>query len=310
MSRAHKPARPQLRHPDPHQTVTDRIIADLETGVRPWTRPWDNGATGARPRRHDGQPYHGVNVLTLWAEAALRGYTRSVWMTFRQALALGGCVRKGEKGVPVVYANRLVSAGPDTDADPHPGPDSAPRSRGFSILKSYTVFNLDQIDGLADRYPATVSAIPDPALRVARADAFFAATGAVVAHGGGQAFYAPGADRIQMPAFESFRNVEGYYATLGHEMTHWTGHPSRLDRNFGAGRFGDEGYAREELVAELGAAFLCADLGLTLEPRPDHAAYLACWLKVLRADKRFIFTAAAHAERAVAWLHDRQPPAV
>lgn len=310
MPRAHEPARPQPRHPDTHQTVTDRIIADLETGVRPWTRPWDNGATGVRPLRHDGQPYHGVNALTLWAEAALRGYTRPVWMTFRQALALGGNVRKGEKGVHVVYANRLVNADPDTNADQNPDTENALRARGFSVLKSYTVFNLDQIDGLANRYPAPSSVILDPALRIARADAFFSATGAVVAHGGGQAFYAPGPDRIQMPAFESFLDVEGYYATLGHEMTHWTGHWSRLDRTFGAGRFGDDGYAREELVAELGAAFLCADLGLTLEPRPDHAAYLASWLQVLRADKRFIFTAAAHAERAVAWLHDSQPQAV
>ncbi len=307
MSRAHEHARPQPRHPDPHQTVTDRIIADLETGVRPWTRPWDNGATGVRPLRHDGQAYHGVNVLTLWAEAARRGYTRPVWMTFRQALALGGAVRKGETGVRIVYASRRISDEPDTDANAVANEDL--RNRGFSVLKSYTVFNLDQIDGLGDRYPATVSDTLDPALRIARADAFFAATGAVVAHGGGLAFYAPGPDRIQMPAFESFLDVEGYYATLGHEMTHWTGHPSRLDRPFGAARFGDDGYAREELVAELGAAFLCADLGLTLEPRPDHAAYLASWLKVLRADKRFIFTAAAHAERAVAWLHDKQPAA-
>lgn len=309
MPRAYEPARTHPRHPDLHQTVTDRIIADLETGVRPWTRPWDNGGTGVRPLRHDGQPYHGVNVLTLWAEAALRGYTRPRWMTFRQALALGGSVRKGEKGVQIVYANRLVSADPDTDAAPAPDTDSTLRARGFSILKSYTVFNLDQIDGLADRYPTTGSVILDPALRVARADAFFASTGAVIAHGGDQAFYAPGPDRIQMPAFASFRDVGGYYATLAHEMTHWTGHPNRLDRSFGAGRFGDEAYAREELVAELGAAFLCADLGLTVEPRSDHAAYLASWLRVLRADKRFIFTAAAHAERAVAWLHDRQPPA-
>ena len=129
----------------------------------------------------------------------------------------------------------------------------------------------------------------------------------MIGHGGVQAYYTPGPDRIQMPPFETFVDAEGYYATLGHEMTHWTRHPTRLDRDFGRQRFGDEAYAREELVAELGAAFLCADLGLALEPRPDHAAYLASWLQVLRQDKRFIFSAAAHAERAVAFLHDLQP---
>lgn len=304
MPRAHEPARPQHQHlhQDPHQQVTDRIIADLETGVRPWTRPWADGGMGVRPLRHDGQPYHGVNVLTLWAEAALRHYSVPVWMTFRQALALGGAVRKGEKGVRVVYANRLVR----TDSD---APEGAPE-RHIGFLKSYTVFNLRQIEGLEDRYPTAPTSSLDPALKVVAIEAFFAATGAVIGHGGVQAYYAPGPDRIQMPPFETFVDAEGYYATLGHEMTHWTRHPTRLDRDFGRQRFGDEAYAREELVAELGAAFLCADLGLTLEPRPDHAAYLAFWLQVLRADKRFILSAAAHAERAVAFLQGLQsePP--
>lgn len=302
MTRAHAPARPQTPHKDPHQDVTDRIIADLETGVRPWTRPWTDGGPGVRPLRHDGQPYHGVNVLMLWAEAALRGYAVPVWMTFRQALALGGAVRRGERGVGVVYANPLTSS----DSDDRDGE----RERPIGFLKRYTVFNLGQIEGLDDRYPTAPAAVLDPGLKVAAAEAFFAATGAVIRHGGGQAYYAPGPDRIQMPAFETFTDAEGYYATLGHETTHWTRHPSRLDRDFGRQRYGDDAYAREELVAELGAAFLCADLGLALEPRPDHAAYLASWLQVLRQDKRFIFAAAAHAERAVAYLHGLQvaPP--
>lgn len=302
MSRAHEPARPQSHPGDPHQDVTDRILADLETGVRPWTRPWADGGLGVRPLRHDGQPYHGVNVLTLWAEAALRQYVTPVWMTFRQALALGGAVRRGEKGVRVVYASQLTR--PDPDA---PEGDAG-RTTGF--LKSYTVFNLGQIDGLDDRYPAAPTPLLDPGLRRAALEAFFAATGAVIGHGGLHAYYAPGPDRIQMPPFESFVDAESYYATLGHEMTHWTRHPTRLDRDFGRQRYGDEAYAREELVAELGAAFLCADLGLALEPRPNHAAYLASWLNVLRDDKRFIFAAAAHAERAVAFLHGLQvePP--
>jgi len=302
MPRAHEPARPQSQYKDPHQEVTDRIIADLEAGVRPWTRPWADGGLGVRPLRHDGQSYHGVNVLTLWAEAAIRHYTVPVWMTFRQALALGGTVRKGEKGVRVVYANRLTRQEADAPEDA--------TERPIAFLKSYTVFNLSQIDGLDDRYPTAPIPMLDPAMKIAAIEAFFAETGAVIGHGGTQAYYAPGPDRIQMPPFGTFVDAEGYYATLGHEMTHWTRHPSRLDRDFGAQRFGDEAYAREELVAELGAAFLCADLGLTLEPRPDHAAYLASWLQVLRHDKRFIFSAAAHAERAVAFLQDLQlkPP--
>jgi antirestriction protein ArdC len=300
MSRAHEPARPDSGPADPHQEVTNRIIADLEAGTRAWIRPWDDGGIGVRPLRHDGQPYHGVNVLTLWAEAAVRQYAAPVWMTFRQALALGGAVRKGERGVRVIYASRRVQT--DDDA-----PDGA-KERSIGFLKSYTVFNLAQIDGLEDRYPAGPVSALDPALRIAAVEAFFAATGAVVGHGGVQAFYAPGPDRIEMPPFETFVDPQSYYAVLGHEMTHWTRHSSRLDRDFGRQRFGDEAYAREELVAELGAAFLCADLGLALEPRPDHAAYLASWLQVLRADKRFIFSAAAHAERAVACLHGLQAP--
>lgn len=299
MSRAKEPARPQPHPQDPHQAVTDRILADLETGVRPWTRPWADGGMGVRPLRHDGQPYHGVNVLTLWAEAALSDYSSPVWMTFRQALAIGGVVRKGEKGARVVYANRLTRREPDDHGQE--------AERSIAFLKTYTVFNLAQIDGLDERYPPAPIPDLDPTLRVAAAEAFFAATGARIAHGGAQAFYAPGADRIQVPPFETFKDAESYYAVLGHEMTHWTAHPSRLDRHFGAGRFGSSAYAREELVAELGTAFLCADLGLSLEPRPDHAAYLASWLDILHGDKRFIFSAAAHAERAVAWLHGLQP---
>lgn len=149
----------------------------------------------------------------------------------------------------------------------------------------------------------------DVAQRIAHADAFFAATGADVRHGGDQAYYALQPDHVQMPPFECFEDPEAYYATLAHECTHWTRHPSRLDRDFGRKRWGDDGYAREELVAELGAAFLCADLGLELEPRPDHASYIDGWLQVLKDDRRFIFTAAAHAQRAADFLHGRQTTA-
>lgn len=290
MTRPNEPSRPDL-----YTRITSQIVAQLEAGVRPWTQPWAAAQSVSRPLRHDGTPYQGINVVLLWGEAGARGFQSSTWMTFRQALTMGAHVRKGERGAAVVYANRLVRTETD-DAD-----DGAIRSIPF--LKAYTVFNVEQIEGL----PASHVAPPAPVLnggeRVERAEAFFAATGAEVRHGGGCAFYAPGPDVVQMPVFESFRDPEAYYATLGHELTHWTRHPSRLDRDFGRRRDGDEGYAREELVAELGAAFLCADLGLALEPREDHAAYLASWLKVLRDDKRFIFSAAAHAQRAVDFLH-------
>ena len=284
--------------PDPHAEITTLILADLEAGVRPWSRPWTTEGAVSRPLRHDGEPYHGVNVLTLWVRAARCGYARPVWMTFRQALALGGAVRKGEKGVPVVYA-APAAAGDDRDGQPE-----ARRTGRF--LKRYIVFNLDQIEGLDDRYPPLDR--PDAADRIHHAERYFATIGADIRVGGDSACYRPDADAVHMPAFEAFRDREAYYAVLAHELVHWTGHSSRLDRDLKLGRFGEEAYAREELVAELGAAFVCADLGLTLEPRPDHAAYIASWLRVLRNDTRFIVAAAAHAERAARFLAERQPP--
>lgn len=229
----------------------------------------------------------------------MRGFTAPTWMTFRQALALGGHVRKGERGSTVVYANTLIRT--ETSEE---GEDATSR---IPFLKAYTVFNIDQIDDLPERYAPQSQPTINPEVRLNAAEAFFRACGADVRHGGGSAYYAPGPDFVQIPAFESFQDAQSYYATLGHEMTHWTRHSSRLDRDFGRQRHGDEGYAREELVAELGAAFICADLGLALEPREDHAAYIASWLQILRGDKRCIVSAAAHAQRAVAWLHKLQP---
>lgn len=168
------------------------------------------------------------------------------------------------------------------------------------------MFNCEQIEGLPVHFYAQAQPPAQGLARDEAAERFFAATGATIQHGGGSAYYKLSEDRVQMPPFESFRDHESYYATLAHEMTHWTRHPSRLDRELGRQRFGDAGYAMEELVAEIGAAFLCADLGLTLEPRADHASYIASWLRVLKHDTRAIFTAAAHAERATAYLHGSQ----
>lgn len=285
--------------PDIYTRITDQIVSALEKGVKPWTQPW-NAAHAAgpvsRPLRHNGQPYAGINVLTLWASAMERHYAAPIWMTFKQAIELGGNVRKGEKGSPVVYANTIVRTEEGTDGDDE--------ERAIPFLKAYTVFNIAQIDGLPAHYYAPANDDPNPDERIAHAERFFAATGFDIRYGGNSAFYVPSLDYIQMPPFEAFRDAHSFYSTLCHEATHATRHESRLDRDFGRKRFGDEGYAREELVAELGAAFLCADLGLKLEDREDHAAYIGSWLKVLKDDKRAIFSAAAHAQRAADFLHN------
>jgi antirestriction protein ArdC len=287
---------------DVYARVTDVIIAELEAGVRPWTKPWSaEHLAGAisRPLRATGQPYSGINVVLLWAESVARGYGAPIWITFRQAAALGAHVRKGERGTTVVYANRI--------SRPEAGEDGEGIERSIPFLKAYTVFNVEQVDGLPAHFNATAAPTLAPTERLAHAEAFFAATGVDIRHGGTNAYYAIGSDHVQMPPFECFEDRGAYYATLAHECVHWTRHPTRLGRDFGRQRWGDEGYAREELVAELGAAFLCADLGLSLTPRPDHASYLAGWLEVLQADKRFIVTAAAHAQRACDHLHGLQP---
>lgn len=294
-----------MTHPreDVYSRVTSRIVAELEQGTRPWFKPWSVQHTAGRitrPLRANGAPYRGVNVLLLWAEATARGYTAPLWMTYKQATELGGQVRKGEHGSLVVYADTFTKTETDDKGDEH--------ERAIPFMKGYTVFNAEQVDGLpAHFYAQPVIPLPT-ATRLEAADCFFAATGADIRHGGNRAFYAPARDYVQMPPFEAFKDPESYASTLAHELTHWTGHESRLAREFEKGhRFGSEGYAFEELVAELGAAFLCADLAITPEPRDDHAAYLAHWLKVLQSDKRAIFTAAAHAQKAADYLHSLQP---
>jgi len=290
---------------DVYTRVTDRIISDLEQGVRSWMKPWSSEhAAGriSRPLRHCGTPYRGMNILLLWGEAMAKGYAAPIWMTFKQALELSAHVRKGEHGSLVVYANSITKTetnekGEDTE-------------RNIPFLKGYTVFNVEQIEGLPGHYYAKPENPLPLSERIESADHFLAATGATIQHGGNSAFYAPGRDLVQMPPFEAFRDKESYYATALHELTHWTSHKNRLDRSFDAKRFGDNGDAREELVAELGAAFLCADIGITPEIRDDHAAYLGHWLNVLKEDKRAIFSAAAHAQRAADFLHGLQPQPV
>jgi len=287
---------------DVYERITSRIVTELEQGVRPWLKPWNaEHAAGriTRPLRFNGQPYQGINVLMLWGESVAKGYAAPIWMTFMQACELGAHVRKGEHGSLVVYADRIRR----TERDEATGEEA---EREIPFLKGYTVFNVEQVEGLPARFYAVAEPRLDPVQRIERADAFFAATRADIRHGGNMAYYSVTDDHVQMPPFESFRDAESYYATLAHEMTHWTRHGKRLERDFGRKRWGDEGYAMEELVAELGAAFLASDLDLTPEPREDHAAYIASWLKVLKNDKRAIFTAASHAQRAADYLNGLQ----
>ncbi len=293
---------------DVYAHITDRIVADLERGVRPWVRPWSvTNAAGriTRPLRHNGIPYQGINLVLLWSEAVARRFASSTWMTFKQSLELGGHIRKGESGTMVVYANKVTKTETDDNGDDV--------ERTVPFLRAYTVFCVDQIDGLPEQYYKSATPVPatPPAQRIAHADAFFANTGATIRHGGDKAYFAPSLDVIQMPPFESFRDAESYTATLAHECVHWTAPAHRVNRDLSRYSKDRSERAREELIAELGACFLSADLGIVpeLEPRADHASYLASWLEVLSNDKRFIFSAAAHAQRAVTYLHGLQPNA-
>ena len=291
----------QAPRQDVYSRVTARIVADLEQGVRPWLKPWSaTHAAGAitRPLRANGVPYRGINVLLLWSEAQAKGYSVPFWFTYKQAATMGAQVRKGEHGSLVVYADKFTK----TETDDH-GQEA---EREIPFMKGYTVFNAEQIDGLPAPFTTKAAPLP-PVERIPEAEAFLAATGATIQHGGNRAFYAPSRDLVQMPPRESFRDPESYAATLAHELTHWTAHPSRLARELGK-RFGDQAYAAEELIAEMGSAFLCADLGITPEVRDDHASYLAHWLQVLKADSRAIFTAASQAQRAADYLHNFSQP--
>jgi len=280
---------------DLHWSITQKIVAAIEAGADEFVMPWHTKSAGIGRPTNAGtaRPYHGVNVVALWAEAILAGYASGYWATYRQWLDAGAQVRKGEHGALVVFYK------PAAQDDQ---PDKAEDERVTrSVIRSSYVFNQEQVDGWSppDR---DLSAVPVDE----RAEAYVAATGATVSMGGNKACYIPSRDLVLMPNRAAFRGsatstpTESYYATLLHELVHWTGAEHRLNRTFG--RFGDETYAREELVAELGSAFLCADLGLANEPRADHAAYVASWLSILNDDRKAIFRAAAAADVATAFL--------
>ena len=308
MSRKHEKTRIDI-----YARITEKIVADLERGVRPWMRPWciANAADRVtRPLRYNGLPYSGMNVLLLWSEAMARGFASPTWMTFKQALELGGAVRKGETGSMVVFASRFTK----TDVG-HAGEEF---DREIPFLKAYTVFNVAQIDGLPDRYYGVDKTVADPVERIEHADRFFANTGAVIRHGGVQAYYSPASDHIQMPPFQTFRDAASYVAVLSHEATHWTAAPNRVGRDLSRYAKDKSERAREELIAELGSCFLCADLGIVpeLEPRPDHASYLDSWLRSARrreaalpsrAGEWRMFHASLHHLRRCDWIVARRP---
>jgi antirestriction protein ArdC len=290
---------------DVYTTITNRIVEQLSQGTLPWQKPWNaEHMVGrvSRPLRFNGQTYSGINVIVLWMTAEASGFISPFWLTFRQALELGGHVKKGEHGSQIVYASTFkkkdtTDAGDEID-------------REIPFLKTYTVFCADQCEGLPKHYYQLAEPPKEKLARIEQADRFVANTWADIRTGGNKAYYSMQEDFIKLPPFETFKDAESHAATLAHELTHFTRHPSRLNREFGRKRFGDEGYAMEELVAEIGSAFLCADLGITPEIREDHASYVANWLKILKDDKRAIFTAASHASRAADFLHGLQPQTV
>ena len=286
---------------DVYTRVTDTIVQQLEQGVRPWIKPWQAGHKAghiSKPLRSNGQKYKGINVLMLWAQSMISGFEAPIWMTYKQAQELDAQVKKGEKGSLVVYA--------DTFSKEEANDKGETVERDIPFMKGYTVFNVEQVEGLPEHFYAHHQPeVLNTAERLKAVETFVQNTKAVIQHGGESAFFSPAKDLIQMPPYEHFETREGYYGTLVHELTHWSGFESRLNRDM-SGRFKTAAYAAEELIAEMGAAFLCADLGITPEVREDHAAYLQSWLSVLKDDKKAIFTAAAHAQRAADYLHALQ----
>lgn len=274
-----------------YQDITDAIIADLERGCAPWAQPWDSAAGAVPltlPRNAATQrAYSGINILTLWSAVTKRKFTGHNWLTFRQALALGGNVRKGERGVTVVYADRFT-----TEAMRERARETGDAVSSIPFLKRFTLFNADQCEGLPVDPQA---AAPPPETIVPTADAVIAATLADIRIGGGEAFYHPVLDYVQVPPAASYFEPINWYRTVFHELGHRTGHPSRLNRDH-TGVFGSSAYAREELVAEMAGAFVCASLGIM--PTVRHADYIGTWLAVLREDNRAITRAASAASKA------------
>jgi antirestriction protein ArdC len=288
---------------DIHQHITNQIVAAIEAGAGEFRLPWhrDTGSIMRPVNVASKKPYQGVNILTLWASGDAAGYQTGTWGTYKQWTEAGAQVRKGEKASYIVFYKEITVAGDESSEDEND-------TRLFA--RATPVFAAEQVDGYAS--PALPEPQGSPVEPIEAAEAFIAATGANVVHGGSRACYVPRTDNIHMPPRDVFLGTatstaaEAYASTKLHELTHWAGAEKRCNRQFGK-RFGDDAYAMEKLVAELGAAFLCADLGITDTPRADHAQYLDNWLRVLKADKKAIFTAASKASQATAFLASLQP---
>lgn len=285
-----------------YEEVTARVIAELEAGRFPWVQPWgvpgsDNAAALGLPfNAVTGRSYSGINILILWGALFENGYPAQGWLTFRQALSLGGHVRKGERGTTVVYADRFV---PETEKERAQA--SGEEARGVAFLKRFTVFNVAQCDGIQIQPTGAPSILPEREI-LPLGEALIAASDVDFRIGGAKAFYAPDPDFVQVPPQTAFFDQINYYRTVLHELTHATGHAKRLGRKI-LNPFGSKDYAREELVAEMGSAFLCAALGIV--PSVRHADYVGSWLAVLREDNRAIVRAASQASKAADWLLDK-----
>lgn len=308
------------RRMDVRQVITDRIIAMLEQGGNVFRERWTRAASRGMPRNgKTGAPYHGANVLLLWDAAIEYGYASNVWLTYKQAAALGAQVRRGEKAVMCAHFERkALSGGRDVDSDrradgaeTEEGGQVHQVQSGYLMCMPFWVFNVAQIDGLSAAVVDDASAPKDWSDRspIEGAMRFIGGCQADIRHGYDRAAYAPRADRILMPDVDRFTSPETYCATALHELVHWTGHPDRLVREFGK-RFGDAAYAFEELVAELGCAFVLGHIGLVEATIEGHAAYMDSWLQVLRNDRTAIFTAARHAGEAFEYILARQLPPV
>ena len=289
----------QPTQPTVYETVTARIITALEAGRIPWAKPWSTaGALDPFPRNfRTGVPYRGANVLLLWASA----YASPYWLTFKQAKELGGTVRKGETGTPILFW-KIATDRDETRETTEPTTEDGESKRSF-LCRSYMVFNVEQCDGL--ELPASPSPSPRPESKRDQAcEALVAGwEGRPSLHlendHEGRAYYCPGTDSVHMPVSSRFVDTPHYYATMFHELIHSTGHPSRLNRSVGKS-FGDELYSKEELTAEVGASFLCAIAGISNERTEQNStAYLQSWIAALKGDTRLIVTAAAAAQKAV-----------
>ena len=297
---------------DVYRRVTDRIVAAIEAGVARGERglPWRHGgqAITAPVNVVSRKPYRGVNTVALWAAAYTDGYPTGIWGTYRQWQAMGAQVRKGSLGCAVVFwkiAGRDEGGGEDPQVSSAgaegPASEDEKATTRPVFARAYTVFNSAQVEGYT---PPAMPILPEAA-RIERAERFCANLGIETRHGDSRAFYSPGGDFVQMPEFRYFEDAVAYYAVLLHECGHATGARHRLDRDL-SGRFGSAAYAMEECIVELLSAMICAEQGLSIEPRPDHALYVASWLEVLRSDSRAIFTAASKAQQAADWMHAQQ----